>query len=380
MCIGTTPKSWEQNALLQFQSKLNENTGEISEVKYAFYKGLFFKIVPSTVSKQFHLIIRGSLAKYYNNGKNNAFDFNLIMLEETINELQTKFNINPHKAILQNFELGVNINTNKPIKTIIRGIRAYQSSCFVKLKTDEIFNGKQIKRQEYNYKIYDKSIKNPKTDENLLRIEVAIKSTKLAKKHNIRVLADILDLEKLNSIKPLLIDVWRNMIFYDKGVKLREMTAFQRQKWLFLCDATNWETFTRAQRFKAKKTFQELKHKFCTSKTQEETLQLLIQKLEILSANKHNKNGNDLRNFLNKKSERFTHLDKGVKRYLFESVMKSKKTNPKNTPIKRRKCIVCKTSISKKKAGTKYCSKQCNNRNNYKARKKKQKANKKKVL
>lgn len=361
--------------MLQFQSKLNENTGEISEVKYAFYKGLFFKIVPSTVSKHYHLTIRGSLAKYYNNGEHNAFDFDMNMLEETIKELQNTFKVNPNKAILQNFELGANIKLDKPIKSIIRGIRAYQSSCFGQLKTEEIFDGKQLKRQEYNVKVYDKSIVIPKDTENLLRIELAVKSTKLARKHNIKVLADILKLENLNSIKLLLIGVWRDIIFYDKGAKLRKMTPRQRQKWLFLCDATNWETFSRAQRFKAKKTFHELKHEFCTSNTQVDVLQLLVQKLEVLSANNRLKNGNALRNFSKSKSERFTHLDKDVKRYLSDDVKIHKEITLKKAPIKRRKCMVCKTSIAKKRASTKYCSKSCNNRNNYKARKKKLKKN-----
>ncbi|WP_034042196.1 hypothetical protein [Wocania ichthyoenteri] len=367
LCISTTPKDWLHNPLLQFQSKLNENTGEISDVKYAFYKGLFFKIVPSTVSNHFHLIIRGSLAKYYNNGKHNAFDFDMNMLEETINELQNTFKVKPDKAILQNFEFGANINPNKPIKTIIRGIRAWQNNCFSSLKTEEIFDGKQLKRQEYIYKVYDKGIVSPDTPENLLRIELAVKSTKLAKKHNIKVLADVLNPDNLNSIKPLLIDVWGDMIFYDKGAKLREMTPQQRQKWLFYLDASNWVIFSRAQRFKAKKIFQELKSEFCTSTTQEETLKLLVQKLETLSANNHPKNGNALRNFSEYKSERFTDLDKGVNRYLFDEVKKNKK----NAPIKRRKCVMCKTNITKKKRGAKYCSKSCNNRSNYIARKKK---------
>ncbi|WP_142785009.1 hypothetical protein [Changchengzhania lutea] len=377
LCIGTTPHDWEHNPLLQFQSKLNENTGEISEAKYAFYKGLFFKIVPSTVSKHHHLIIRGSLAKYYNNGEHNAFDFDMNMLKETVKELQNTFKVNPNKAILQNFELGANIKPDKPIKSIIRGIRAYQNSSFGQLKTEEIFDGKQLKRQEYNVKVYDKGIATPKDTESLLRIELAIKSTKLGRKHNIKVLADILKPENLNSIKLLLISVWRDMIFYDKGAKLRKMTPRQRQKWLFLCDATNWETFSRAQRFKAKKTFHELKHEFCTSNTQADVLQLLVQKLEVLSANNRLINGNALRNFSESKSERFTHLDKDVKRYLSDDVKIHKEIVPKKVPIKRRKCVVCKTSITKKRAGTKYCSKSCNNRNNYEARKKKLKRNKK---
>ena len=337
---------------------------------------MLFKIVPSTVSKQFHLIIRGSLAKYYNNGKHNGFDYTHLMLEETINELQSKFNVNPNKAIVQAFEIGANIKPSVPVKNIIKAIRAWQNNSFSSFKTEEIFEGKQLKRQEYNFKVYNKGIISPDTPKNLLRIELSIKRSNLAKKYNIRVLADLLNLENLNSIKPLLIEVVRDMIFYDKGAKLRDMSRWQREKWLFYLDSTNWEKFTRVQRYRAKNTFQELKHQFGTSTTQEEILQLLIQKLEILSANNNDKNVYDLCNFSETKCIRSISLNKGI-----ECIHSDKnKIAKKNTPIKRKKCVVCKTDITKKRAGTKYCSKSCNNRNNYKVRKKKLKANKKKVL
>jgi len=85
LCIGTNPKSWEANPLLTFATKVDEQTGEIiSNTKIAFFKGLHFYLIPSTISTVTHCILRGSLPKYYNNGKDNGYDYSLEMLISTI--------------------------------------------------------------------------------------------------------------------------------------------------------------------------------------------------------------------------------------------------------------------------------------------------------
>ena len=117
-CIGTKSDDWERNPLLKFGSKIDTITGEIlAKNKVAFYRGLSFHIVPSTISDANLLFVRGSLATFYNNGTNNAFDFDFKMLCEVIKELQTAFNINPDKAIIQAFEFGANINTKQTATT-----------------------------------------------------------------------------------------------------------------------------------------------------------------------------------------------------------------------------------------------------------------------
>ena len=89
ICIGTKPNQWVKNPLLSFTSKVDEQTGEIkSDTKIAIYRGLRFFLIPSTIADKTHCIIRGSLAKYYNSGRDNAFDFDLRMVHETIEELR----------------------------------------------------------------------------------------------------------------------------------------------------------------------------------------------------------------------------------------------------------------------------------------------------
>lgn len=369
-CIGTKPHDWECNELLKFASSVDTTTGEIlAKNRIAFYRGLSFHLIPSTVSDNTHCIIKGSLATYYNKGVNNAFDYDFTMLCNTIKELENLFNIDLNRAEIQAFEFGANISPTQSTKLIINGLRAYQSDNFTGLKMDNVFNGKQIHRQEYIFKIYDKGLQTKSPDTNLLRIEYAIKSVKILRKYCIVVVLDLLDTDKLNALKPVLLNVWANVIFYDKGIKWRYMSHSQKEKMLYYLDATNWGKFSTMQRNRAKKHFRELHGLYCTSTTQTDVLELLEQKLNKLTAVQCY----DLRNFLgNNESQknkvemlRFTHLDKHVNRNIKPIENSKELTNKKKVEngLKNhsRKCCSCEVDISHKKANTKYCSKHCNN-------------------
>lgn len=369
-CIGTAPQDWECNQLLKFASSIDTTTGEVlAKNKVAFYRGLSFHLIPSTVANTTHCIVKGSLATYYNKGTNNAFDYDVAMLQETINELKSIFKINPLTAEIQAFEFGANITPTQPTKQIINGLRAYQSDNFTGLKMDNVFNGKQLQRQEYIFKIYDKGVQTAKPEANLLRVEYAIKSTKTARKYGIVVLSDLNSTDKLNRLKTVLLDVWANVIFYDKGLKLRYMNDADTKKMLYYLDATNWGKFSTMQRNRAKKHFRNLHGLYCTSTTQSDVLELLSKKMDKLTA----VICYDLRNYSagydSQKTDaemlRFTHLDKDVNRNikLLENSIEipNKKKVEKLQKIDVKKCCSCSVDISHKKPKSKYCSKRCNN-------------------
>jgi hypothetical protein len=377
-CIGTLPHDWECNHLLKFASSIDTTTGEVlAKNKVAFYRGLSFHLIPSTVSNVTHCIVKGSLATYYNGGTNNAFDYDFEMITATILELENLFNINPEIAEIQAFEFGVNINPTQSTKQIINGLRAYQKDNLTGLKMDNVFNGKQLQRQEYIFKIYDKGLQTNKPDANLLRVEYAIKSIKILRKYNIVFLADLLNLDKLNALKPILLSVWANVVFYDNGMKWRYMNEAQTKKMLYYLDATNWGKFKTMQRKRAIKHFRELQEQFCTSTTQHDVLELLTLKLDKLTA----VICYDLRNFSDtiesQKADaemlRFTHLDKHVKRNIIileKSIKTSNKKKVENLQKNNaQKCISCFKDISDKKPNAKYCSKRCNNVNHAQKRK-----------
>lgn len=369
-CIGTLPHDWECNQLLKFASSIDTTTGEVlAKNKVAFYRGLSFHLIPSTVTDATHCIIKGSLATYYNKGTNNAFDFDFDMITETIKELENLFNINPETAEIQAFEFGANITPTQPTKQIINGLRAYQSDNFTGLKMDNVFNGKQLQRYEYAYKIYDKGLQTAKPEPNLLRIEYAVKKSRIAHKLGFKVLGDLLDSEKLNTLKPILLEVWANVIFYDKGMKWRSMTQKQKEKMLYYLDATNWGKFSKMQRNRAKNQFRLLHGLFCTSTTQTDVLELLTLKLDKLTAVKcyhfpDFSNENDSQKigvemlpfpYLDKQgNSNIKPIENSIELTNIKKVEKSQKIAPK-------KCCSCSVDISHKKLISLYCSKKCNN-------------------
>lgn len=376
-CNGTTAHDWQSNILLKFYSSVDEATGEIlTKNKVAFYRGLSFHLIPSTVSDAVHCFIKGSLAVFHNQGLNNAYDFDFSMLSNTIQELKEVFAVNPNTAQIQTFEAGANLNINQPIKQVISGLRAYQNENFVLLKMEGANVGRMISRTEYALKIYDKG-KQSGTNKNLLRLEYAFKKSRHAHKFSINVLADLLDVSKLEAVKMALCEFWDNVIFYDKGLKLRDMNDKETKKMLYYLDATNWAKFSRMQRKRATVHFKELSGRFSTSTTQTEIGELLRLKLDELTAVKcydfpNFLKGNDS-NKRGSKMLRFPPLDeqgnsniKPLKNSINSINIKMVENGVKNQG---QKCSNCEVDISHKKTNSKYCSKHCNNSTQAKKRK-----------
>lgn len=373
-CIGTAPEQWECNPLLRFGSQVDTVTGEILKgSKVAFYRGLSFHIVPSTVSDNVHLLVRGSLATYYNNGGNNAFDFDIEMLKAVLLDLKNIFDIDLNKAVLQSLEYGANIFPLKSVKSILQGLRAYKNDEYALLKIDGSNNGKQLKKTETITKVYDKGkqIGNPKA--NILRIEYVLKFTRQMIAYGVNTLADLLNIKVLERLKMSLLQVWYDSIFYDTGMRWREMNNKEREKMLFYLDATNWPKFTTKQRQRAKQRFRELNEFFGTSTTQIDVGDLLSRKLAQLTAKKCHVFQKSESNTISKKEavkmSRFPCLDKGrkhdqnsIKTSKENSVMK-KQSSTKIQPLKvvKKCCSVCGRDISNKQQRATYCSKHCNN-------------------
>lgn len=376
-CVGTFPHDWQSNILLKFYSSVDEATGEIlTKNKVAFYRGLSFHLIPSTVSDAVHCFIKGSLAVYHNHGLNNAYDFDFSMLVNTIQELEKLFAVNPNTALIQTFEAGANLNINQSIKQVISGLRAYQNENFVLLKIEGANVGRMISRTEYALKIYDKG-KQSGTNKNLLRLEYAFKKSRHAHKFNINVLADLLDVSKLEAVKIALCEFWANVIFHDKGLKLRDMSDRETKKMLYYLDATNWAKFTKMQRKRATTHFRELSERFNTSTTQTEIGDLLSKKLDELTAVKCYHFPNFLKGIDSQKRGSkmlpFPPLDEQGKSNIKQSKNSIKTTTKKmvENEVKNhsRKCCSCEVDISHKMINTKYCSKHCNNSTQAKKRK-----------
>lgn len=220
--IGITPKSLGDNSLLEFETKVNTSTGELGVYSHAYFKGLEFKIYSSTeANPSGRITIEGSLHKYWNDGGHNFNDFNIHNVSEVIQNLNFRFNIQPENCQLKQLEIGVNIVPPYSTKTILQSCIMHKTDLFKWVFTADEGNYIQVQHSNYYIKIYDKQKhyvnKGFEVPRETMRFEIKYKREKLSttlKKKGIITLQDVLNFG-LHNFKPLLLQEWRNVLFYD---------------------------------------------------------------------------------------------------------------------------------------------------------------------
>lgn len=357
---------WLDNHLLDFYTYTNTKTGELLDgTLVAKYNGLKFFITKSVkYPNKSYCSIRGSLHKYSNKGKHNTNDFSLVDFQNVITDLEQKFCVNPTKAILRNLEFGVNINTPISVNELLKNLVSYGNYQFVTLKIESVTLGKVVKKQQVNLKIYDKGTQYDLPTNNLLRFELAVNKMAYLNIYGIKTLSDLICIDKIKPLSGLLLSYWQDVIYYDKKVKWKQLTPFERKKLLYYATPRNWEDFDRKQRYRAKKHFKELMHIYSASTMHQDIALLIAKKAEKLTASfcpRFNQDLNTEKAIQNVHALTLNIHGQNVDKY--KPKMNNKKKN-KNMLNKKRVCSVCKTSISHKRNDAKYCSKKCNNKLN----------------
>lgn len=277
---------WLSNKLLHFHTYTSVETGELLDgTIVAKYKGLKFFITQSTkYENRVYYSVRGSLHKYFNNGKHNANDFSFYDLQNVLQELQQKFNINPKTSTLRNIEFGTNINTPIDAKEVLKSLVCYGKYTFGTLKIEGLIVGKRIAKQQSSLKIYDKGKQYQKAT-NLVRFEIVVQKMIYLKKFGIVMLSDLQDITKIEPLGSILLNYWNDVIYYDKKIDWKRLTEFERKKILYYATPRNWSDFEIKQRYRAKKHFKELMQQFSTSTIHKEIYDLIGLKWSYLSAN-----------------------------------------------------------------------------------------------
>jgi hypothetical protein len=359
--------TWLSNKLLNFHTYTSVNTGELLDgTIVAKYKGLKFFITQSTkYENRVYYSVRGSLHKYFNSGTHNANDFTFYDLQNVIKELRQKFSINPETSTLRNIEFGVNIYTPIDAKEVLKNLVCYGKYTFGTLKIAGVNVGKRVQKQQSSLKIYDKGKQYQKAT-NLLRIEIAVQKMMYFKKFGIITLSDLQDISKIEPLGVVLLSYWDEVIYYDKAINWKILTEFERKKILYYATPRNWSDFKIKQRYRAKKHFKQLMYNFSTSTTHKEIYSLIGVKWSDLSANICPQINHDLKG-KNEKSN-VHKLTVSIHGYFVDKSHHKKQDEKtlKNHPQKRqilkvKKCSVCSSDISHKRASTIFCNKKCNN-------------------
>ncbi len=365
------------NDILNFSLSVNDKTGEVIDAtQKCKYKALHFKIVPSKIHKnKLYCNIDGSLHKYFNDGLHNYNDYSFVDICQTVKDLQANFDIIPEQSILQNIEIGLNIELPISAKDFLNMLICMPSRKFTALSIDKVELGKQCKIGDKKYlKIYDKGNQSKKDLKNLLRIELKYKRMKeLNTKYNIRTLADLTDHKKIENLYKLIVKAFNDVIIYENNINpenLNEAKQVQFYKYTNQHYWLNSKNYT--QRNRDKKQYEAFFNKYAPQTIKKKILYSIVDKWQDLMKHKN-------RNCIDFPQDKKHHKKTGLYRiptleYRWDFLhnypeFENLKTDKKKHPV----CVVCKTDISDKKSGSKYCSKKCRNKISNKKRTQKNK-------
>lgn len=236
--IKFNPELLINNPLLDFRSKFNELTSEISTKKIAWHKGI--KI---TIADSGFIEFSGSIHKYLNDGIHNYDNFTYRDYKMALNRIYHDFKILPENMQIQNLEYGVNIKP--PVKSQI-----ILNNCFLHKrqpisKPINNNNGHYIQAEHkgnYFLKVYDKAmqyrpINNGLIGQEILRIEVKQIRWHKYRKEGIYTLEDFNKCNKNKFINDL-INKWEEIVFYNPMTKSSNFGEYYSNSnyWINLLD------------------------------------------------------------------------------------------------------------------------------------------------
>lgn len=398
------PSDWTNNKNLSFRAWADLATGEAPlNSTHAEIKGLRLSIVSGDTGTFCNL--RGSLPKYFNNGENNAFDYDYSNFLTTCDQLADELKIKPNNAILRGFEFGVNVSLPVPVREVLENIKAYKKHTFGQYTEKGKGLGLVFDFQQYRVKIYDKGHQQTGKPSQLMRFEIGVKKMAFVKNLEIKTLADLQNKSVWAGLSGILLSVWRDIVYLEKGLKYKLMKAHQQKKYLYFFNPLYWIDLNKKQYHTARQTLSKLRAKYGNGNDTKAIInELIYSQCLKLATESTPKKGNDLTEWNklknafgisesvqpleNQKRERFNHLDKGIiqvnnsNTYLLENtskkILNDRKEKSKKKKPKKSICMNCKKELKNKKASAKFCGLKCKNHHNGKRRtqaRQKQRAN-----
>ncbi len=244
-----TFQSLLKNSRLEWIQHTNTNTGEINYSTK--YKGLTIERFCSG-----RIQIAGSLHKYHNDGIHNWNDFTVSKLKDVLDSLQSDLDINPLTTSLNNLEYGVNINTPFAPDALINSLNGFKWKPFNIMDTIGQGYGKQCKgSSQYIIKIYNKGSQNYR-QEMILRIEKKV-VTMAALNFGQLKLADLLNPDLWEHCKKELINMVDDILF-NEPIDIKSLTKIEQKTHSKVVNQSNWINFSRDQRKRLKKAFNEI--------------------------------------------------------------------------------------------------------------------------
>lgn len=207
------------NPLFNFIIDIDEATGGIVR-KSAKYKGLEVIIYPSGKA-----IVKGSLHKFYNEGKHNHNEFNRNMLRQSIINLELIFGCEILETKIEHIEFGVNVRPPISTRKLMQKIIMYSRESF-KDGTFADSDFKEVDLQQFYIKAYDKG-RQYKQHEPIFRFEYKAKKMQPLNDIGLYCLGDLLKDETYAKLGRILNGKWNRMLIIDDSIRADELTPKQ---------------------------------------------------------------------------------------------------------------------------------------------------------
>ena len=250
------PSDWINNPILRENgfalTTINEDTAEVLTGRTAEYKGLTFKIIPSTLrTGSYTMVVSGSLHRYHNNGESNHDRFSFLDCVKVVSELFEMFGIAPGAAFLQVVEFGVNLRLPYSPKSaidavVVHGVKPYEAIAGNRR------NGVICEKSRYKIKIYDKGFVTGNFKKNILRVEYHANKMREFSRFGIKKLSDLNDYSKVFPLLELLIDAVESTVFIPQNTDLSNLSDREIRNFYALSLSSNWQEFSKSQRYKTK--------------------------------------------------------------------------------------------------------------------------------
>lgn len=219
---------------LLFPLPIDEQTGAVLDLpRTAQERGLRFTLTPTIKGDRLRCELRGSLHRYYNQGRHNADAFTAADLLATLDELVTSFGINPALSRLNNVEFGVNVALPFPVSQVLSNLIGYKYRPFTK-EWGSGFHYYQCQTQRYVLKLYDKGSQYRPIDQSLpphlLRVEVKVLKMEYLTRQGVRLdyLTDLLHTTNYERLGTLLVETFEEVLFDEPTLRTAPLSDRDR--------------------------------------------------------------------------------------------------------------------------------------------------------
>ncbi len=274
------------NPLIEPRIPTNAKTGEISnEPPQAEYQGLTFIFYPMRIE------MKGSIHKYFNKGFHNYNDFDLGKLKRVIIDIQNKFNIEPHNTVLNNIEIGVNVELPYNPKHFLKSLIMHRGEPFT-FQTDKNKRFRECSHTQFFIKAYDKG-KQYKLNRHILRFEGKFIKMERLNKLGIKTLSDLIKPGNFELLGKELLSIYDDMLIGNLQADYSHLNAKDRELFIQGHNPEYWQTIkpeTNDLNYKSKykvyerrlTRFQELLTRTGANHQKNEIRELIIQKIHKL--------------------------------------------------------------------------------------------------